>query len=372
MTPFTITFNEWEPRSGDVVSRCSFLVVQGELEFLMSIGVPHMLWTTTWSKLEEKDKKRLVLRVGLERLLKKLTSGDYPRESTKSSQEIILATDDEIEVDKYLVKLCKFQTKAPAGLVCKVAVENDQLQAKTCQPLCNECSIPDSDLLCSHLSHPECWSSVSQTSRSRDIGSAMCEKGRDPANTSECKPGGQQCWQLVFEPAKVAQEIPTDLPDRVADEIDFLNLAFVHVHSKRILELSQARSISDLYGSCATEQDFMFKVAVIADLVNKLSMADALSEEERDGIEGSVNLLEVYLNKFHQGFGDFLISNLRSIVDVRNSFPVHSKSKRLIKSFELLDIEYPVYHWQKAWEKVLFAFWSSLRKLRRLTMSEAR
>ena len=365
MQPFKIKFDMWKSSSDYFLS-----VQKGELSFPVSVGVG-LIRAAAWKSLGvgEEDIKQPLLRMGIERLLLMLESGDYPTESTITEQKITISVEDTVDFGNYLIKSCKFQTKTPTGSICEAASERDNLKRKTCQPLCDRCSIPSSDILCSHLCHPEGYSSGAGPAGQRGIQRAMCEKGHDPSNTRECKPDGKDCWELIYEPSEAIPEIPFDLADRVSDEIDFLNLAFEHAHHSKILELLHARSISDLFGECGDDEMCMFKVAVVADLINNLSVSETLSEEDQKGITGSINLLELYLSKFYPGLAGSLISKLRAVVKIRNSFPVHSQRRQLIETFQKLDIDYPITNWQKAWEKVLFAFWSSLRDLRRLIQS---
>jgi len=359
MQPFVISFNDWS-KPGPDKYQCVFYAKQGELEFPIAITLDE-LRPVLHKKEVIKDK---LPKIGLGYVLRKLESGDYPDETTRIYQDISLNPDlFEAGMDEYSRKGCKFQTKTLAGLICEAAFSGDDLQGWTSQPLCDECEIPDSRFLCAHLSHPESYSSAS--SKSRMMSDAMCEKKQDPEKTGGCNPGGKACWEFVFEFPKEVQKIPADLPERVADEIDFLNLVFREVHGSRILDILVVRSISDLHGSCSTKQQFIFKVQVVADLIDKLTIPENQLKEKPGENEGRLDIIERFLSESYPGSSTTLVSGLRDIRRVRHGFPAHSGTeKKLAAALENLDIPYPIDDYQKAWEKILWTFYAKLKELR--------
>ena len=376
MKPYSITYNLELGPNGEWGPNFLFIVKRGQLQFPVAVDFSRML-VTKWERighLNEKELEQITLRIGVERILKMLAAGDVPQE-TEKTKRIFVTPDNGIELDTYRQKACKFQSSISAGLICEIAVKDDELNSETCQPICDECGIPDSRVLCSHLSHPESYSSA--PSRKRMISGGLCERNEDPGDTTNCWPRHNRCWELLYKPPEVAKQIPSDLSERVVDEIDFLNLAFIKVYESKILDVPLAGSIGSLYGSCSTREEFIFKVQVVADLINKLSppkdlLKRKLSKDELKKNKKGLDQLGVFLDKFFSGSSSSSICSLKAIKRVRNDFPAHSGTeKKVLEEFEILDIPYPVFDYQKSWERVLFVFWSSLRDLRRLIMSGA-
>ncbi len=370
MKSFTISFGGWE-RCGHPDFQCFFRVKRGELNFPISITLQGVCVMAL--NLSKEEVKELLPKIGLECILRKIAGGDYPDISTNGFQNILIDSPEQLDsyINKYSKKNCKFQSEETRGLMCNAHPITDELDGMTSRILCQKCLLPDSRTLCSYLVHPQVVGSKSQKKLERLISWAICEKGVDAGNTSKCVPGGNDCWEFVYEPPELIYEVPLDLPDRVADEMDFINLVFKDVCNKRVVKLSQARSVAGLYGDCKSEEDFMHKVAVISDIISNTSVKSFLSKERISDLEtnkrtGSINELEAFLSERFPGFEESIVLNLRNIQKIRNSFPIHSRSMNLINSFNELYIEYPPLNWNDAYLKVLFSFWQSFRELRRL------
>jgi hypothetical protein len=363
MKPFVVSFGDWLTSGADIEAACFFNVSRGELRFPVSLSLSGTLGIV-W-RFEGKALQNVLLKMALGRCRDLISSEDYPKESTHKFQDHVLTTNNSPEPESFVAKYCRFQAKSDTGPICKAAARDDPRRGRVSQPLCEQCTMPDSRLVCSHLSHP----TVISKGTGRLVADALCEKGSNPADANECVPGSRDCWELTYEPGKELSAIPNDLAARVSDEIDFLNLAFKEVHRTKILTIHNARSVSDLHGRCETADEFMNKVAILADLTAHISVIKLLPEELRQKDGGSIDILSVFLKIDYPGQEEEVTGNLRLITKVRNSFPIHSRTEGLLTSFDRLGIDYPPNDWDSAWKRVLNAFYLSLKNLRRVVMT---
>lgn len=97
-------------------------------------------------------------------------------------------------------------------------------------------------------------------------------------------------------------------------------------------------------------------------------MPDKLLESKDAGKDkGSLTRLEMFLEENHPDYDKARLQQLKSIVKVRNTYPIHSKADDvLVAAFGRLSIEYPVRDWPEAGRRVLGVLWEGLRHLRTL------
>lgn len=370
MESFRIEFGSFEEDT--IAGRFIFRITGATTSFPVLITMENILRAT--SRMTNDELGKTMLPFGLDRIQTMVRAGNYSKEYTGRVTEIVLTQEDltEQSAAALLKKQCLFQTRPQEGLICQIRWGRDYLEGRTTPSLCAKCSMPDKRLLCTNLMHPRISATETSSGMSRTVWSAMCEKDEDPGDTSNCIPGGKNCWEQVLEIRKSPVVIPSDLADRVADEIDFLNLSFREKYRlERLIRVSQARTVSALFGVCVSEEDFMYRVAAVSDLIDKLSVDTLLDKNTIAGLEGSLNKLEAFVNKEYPGFAHDIVTPLRHIVTLRNSFPIHSRSEDLLESFEALGIEWPIVDWQGALSKVLHTLWISLRELRRLAQSNS-
>ena len=88
------------------------------------------------------------------------------------------------------------------------------------------------------------------------------------------------CWRIV-ETATELPEVSANVAKLATDAIDYLRLVFCDRYGLDVLTIPQARSISEMFGDCASEPDFHRRVAALADLLGHLAPRDALPDAER-------------------------------------------------------------------------------------------
>ena len=104
-------------------------------------------------------------------------------------------------------------------------------------------------------------------------------------------------------------------------------------------------------------------------MLNRMSFVDALEPDDQFDDQGEklrpLAALQKLLGlKAPEAAG--AVSALRSIVNVRNTFPMHTQEGKTRAAFRELGIDYPPLDsdWHGAWTLILTALWSSLRSVR--------
>jgi len=77
----------------------------------------------------------------------------------------------------------------------------------TSTALCEECSLPPTDILCSHLLNPIVSPSDKDGRYRRRFDSALCELGKtEIADVPKCRPGGHPCWRREILPEDISAD----------------------------------------------------------------------------------------------------------------------------------------------------------------------
>jgi len=130
------------------------------------------------------------------------------------------------------------------------------------------------------------------------------------------------------------------------------------------------RAVLDMATPCQNEADFVHKVQALSGMIDRIQpkVKDLIADPAiRQGIQGSINILERVL---HEKFGSFdpeIISNLRKIKRLRNaSYPTHVLDERFAEELENMGFSYPPDNWSAVWEAVLELWSRSFEKLAEL------
>jgi hypothetical protein len=263
-------------------------------------------------------------------------------------------------------KECVWQERALREWSCLAHV-GEGTNATT-PSLCAGCRVPDERVVCAHLMKPGI--SLSRTS-AKVMSAPGCMIGNDPADGADCRIGGKPCWTRIIE-TRIASPLdpPRDLPRSISDELDFLRLvARDRLGISDAVPVPQARSISELFGECDSAEDLQRRLATLGDLINRLDFIDALDPTDRNDGQGqklkSLGALDKLLEVKQTGTSGTggPVSVLRSIVRVRNTFPMHTQPATR-ESFRAVGIDYPPADWHIAWTQILLGFWSAIRRVR--------
>jgi hypothetical protein len=203
----------------------------------------------------------------------------------------------------------------------------------------------------------------------------MCNAGNDPGSDgSECRLMGRECWRRIVAREDLVGEAPRDVARRAADEIDYLSLVFRDRYGLPGWPVPHARSISEFFGECSSAEDFERRVAALADLLTKLRPHAALDEADRVDDNGeSIPSLEALERLAARDAPEAVasVTRLRQIARARNSFPVHSRTDRVLSDLRALGVDYPARSWELAWRQVLTTFWAAITSIRAALQSPA-
>ena len=300
-------------------------------------------------------------------------AGSHLFSSENHSTEIQLW--DEIEAlqsSRPAQKECVWQKRGTREWTCLAHVGAEGTDVTT-PSMCGGCRVPDARVVCAHLMKPGIGlksAGAVAVARAMELAPG-CMAGQKPEDGTGCHLGGKPCWERVLEThISSPLEPPPDLPRSVADELDFLRLvARDRLKIKDAVPVPQARTISELFGHCDSAEDLQRRVAALGDLLNHLDFIDALDAADQKDDQGEklkslgalAKLLEVKSGMAGSGGP---VSVLRSIVRVRNTFPIHTQIGSTRESFRELGIDYPPTDWQSAWTTILVELWSSIRRVR--------
>jgi hypothetical protein len=117
----------------------------------------------------------------------------------------------------------------------------------------------DAALICSNLVHPQVHPSVT-------IGAGL-------SRLAHCATSAMTWWtapdviravssvgSVISRRGRHSPLLPKDVAKRTADEMDYLTLVFRDRYGGRLWSFTHARSIAELFGTCASEQDFQHRV----------------------------------------------------------------------------------------------------------------
>lgn len=158
-------------------------------------------------------------------------------------------------------------------------------------------------------------------------------------------------------------EIPADVGERAVDELSFLNLSFKVTFGRHLLLFTEPRTIAAFLLGCETAEDYTTRVASVADVLNKIDVGEVMAFEGKR-VEGSLNALQAILKREGLLLDEAPLRVLRRIVDIRNSFPIHSGNQKFLTASSELGITYPPESWETAWNQVRYHLWISLKALR--------
>lgn len=295
---------------------------------------------------------------------------------------------DEIPILLHLAtaKDCEYQAKIRRDLFCTIPADNDSTAgvltggssvAPTSRSICNQCDLPDTDYICSHLLHPATVGLQTMGGYSRHVGQVLCDLGREEAGDhASCHIGGHQCAQrlLEFESVSTAPQLSALGVPEAFDVLDaHWRLAFGK--TRRLVTLSTVTGPSTLSLGCSNRTEFESRLSAIADVIDRLTVDDdllpaSLSDQQR---VGSLNRLEATLKdklpaQQMSPIGQAIMT-LRRVRRVRNAAQHGMAEGGLTESLVVLGITTAPPDWATAWDAIrsltvdaLTVIWQELRR----------
>ncbi|GAB1817924.1 hypothetical protein [Herbidospora sp. RD11066] len=234
-------------------------------------------------------------------------------------------------------KKCGYQVRSQRDLFCTAASDHDETAvgtidgrraAPTSKPICENCGLPDTDYVCSHLMHTEVVGIRTLPGLvGRQVIGALCDQGRDEVKQfGRCHAGGNECWQRLVEVEEPA--IPAVSPLELAEAFDVLDAVWRLAFDKRkpLLSLSTVTTPAALSLGCATRAEFETRISDLADLIDRIKVDDTRlrpgtdkANEIKGSLDALTNCLHHHLDTAQYPAVDKAIRTLRTIRQARNA-----------------------------------------------------
>lgn len=218
-----------------------------------------------------------------------------------------IEADSLADLDGVKKKECRYQRDESGDLLCLGSNESDKTRigsigirtvAPTSRHFCETCQLPDSRVICSHLTHPEVVGIGSgEAVVRRQVVSALCEIGNPLIRAPDgCRAGGHPCWTRTVSLAVAVESAPPPLA--LPEAFDFLDAIWRLAFGSRngLIALASVTEVAGLTQGCVTTEDLDNRLSDLADLIDRLKVSDDLVGDVK--LEpGSLNRIDCVLRK---------------------------------------------------------------------------
>jgi len=180
---------------------------------------------------------------------------------------------------------------------------------------------------------------------------------------------------LLNEPSESEFVIETMPKENISEEIqqnqlaasiiekrDIINAIFHQTNKAKLFTIDEERRILEFFRTANTLEEFSHRVTSLGGLVGQINIDVLKTILLNDQISGSINYLEKYLISIKCNW-EPIITPLRKINRIRQSFPVHNDIAGIIEGLKYFDIDYPVENYQLSWQKLLQGYHKVLEAL---------
>ncbi len=326
--------------------------------------------------------RKAALRLGVQRLAALIREKEIAR---REVIEIPILVVDVPAVAKLAQeKTCSYQTWEAHDLYCSAASDRDETAvgiigvrkiAPTSRPVCKACNLPDTDYICSHLSHPQIGGLRNIGMYERGITMPpLCNLGRpEIENAALCHAGGNPCWEYELLPDAAGRAILIT-PRSLADALDHLDAVWRLTFKAPLLNIRRAADVLGLAQSCSTADEFESRLSDLADVLNGLQVSDALLPGTVGkqlasiiGVEQGIPLIDIpkeaSFNRLaaavdmkledparEQGLA--AVRALRSVRDLRVAAQHAHAAERLPGVLGRLGLQFPITDYGATWDQV--------------------
>lgn len=110
-------------------------------------------------------------------------------------------------------------------------------------------------------------------------------------------------------------------------------------------------AMHDIQKPCVNEDDFNNRIQALSTLIDKTEIKK-LRKFVNSDLNGSINILERFLNIYASHYDRTIIINFRNIMTLGSKkHPVHPDGPKFIKALEYFDFGYPPEDWGETVEK---------------------
>jgi hypothetical protein len=313
---------------------------------------------------------RAAIRWGVAQLEDRLRLGRFPESRPElGPAERFILTEPDLATLRSLAlnKTCDYQVLSGRELFCSGASPNDKAVmgtvgrrriAPTSRPICKQCNLPDTDYLCSNLTHPQVMGSGAIGGTQRQLVGAYCEIGQSEiGDPSGCRAGRHHCWRRIVEPRPESAPAVPYSPRELPTALDFLNAVWERAFGRPLLRLRSVEKTAALSLGCATHDEFRARLDDLNELFKLIDIPDELLDENGRQIEKQQTFkrmtacLETRIkDEAERERVSDAIGDLRAMNTVRNKL-AHGGAE-LVEALSQLRIEYPMRDYARAWDTV--------------------
>lgn len=292
-----------------------------------------------------------------------LRFGRISSQAARATEQLLLTEADlALLRSMALDKICEYQTRSGRDLFCSAASTNDaavvgtnglRRLAPTSRPMCRQCNMPDTDYVCSHLTHPRVMQGLS--SHERQLVAAYCEIGRNEVRTnpSLCHAGGHRCWTRIVEPPPARLPATPYAPRDLPVALDFLDAVWKQAFGHTLLRLRSVERTTALSLPCATAEELKSRLGDLNELFKLMEVPDELLQQPIDRQQTFNRISACLATKVQDAVERENITNAMGdlgAINLRNKL-THGGSE-VKEALNRLDVEYPIQDHGHPWDQI--------------------
>jgi len=160
---------------------------------------------------------------------------------------------------------------------------------------------------------------------------------------------------------------------QIVDALDNINAIFHDHHNDLLFVPLEFRATLEMVRPANTKEEYIVRVLSLAQLIDRLNLSSLRKiTGETDTQVRSISLLEKYITSLG-GSPDIVIKTLRSLVRLRQAYPVHTDTADGVReAHQFLGIGYPVTEFKTAWLNLLAHFLSALMEIKKVVEKETK
>jgi Schlafen, AlbA_2 len=283
-------------------------------------------------------------------------------------------------------KTCDYQIRDGREFLCSAAGLHDETVvgshgvrrlAPTSRPICQQCKLPDTTYLCSHLVNPEVIGTLTSMTRDRLLTGAECDLGLDAISSpDQCHAGGNRCWERAIEtnpepasPAVSAMALP--------EALDSLDIAWRLAFRSRLVRPPGVAATARLGAPPASQDEFSDRITVLSDTLKSFYIEDNLLPAQSRKLDRSHTfermsaLFEYRGDEEARSRVSEALRILRASNRIRRAMQHSGARAELPSALAELGIPYPITTWGDAWLQVQARIVGALAVIREQTVKLA-
>lgn len=143
------------------------------------------------------------------------------------------------------------------------------------------------------------------------------------------------------------QKIKSEISLKISTDELIEILERINVISKQKLKTrlfkNNAKSIKELNYKCEDESQFIYKIAIVANLIGEIHKDEIKKIISLEGVTGSINILEKLFSEKDENYDKKSFEILRKLTKLRSTkMPIHSGEHEAIGIIEELEISHPI------------------------------